>query len=96
MIWEFLVGAILIYIILRLFFVRQDDTMRGNIKVSHPYTSRDVITFKVEKINDIYYLWDKDSEDFLAQGATVEKAIEVMIERYPDKVFRSDNVIAQA
>jgi hypothetical protein len=91
--WDFLLGVLLIYIVLRLFFTRQDEGMRGKIKVSHVHTDKDIIVFKIEEINGVYYLWDKDSDDFLAQGTTIEKAIDVMMDRYPNKIFKNSDLV---
>jgi len=41
----------------------------------------------------VYYLWDKDSDDFLAQGTTIEKAIDVMMDRYPNKIFKNSDLV---
>lgn len=93
---EFLLSIFLVYAILKKIAERRDENSNGRINVPHSFVKQEVIVFKIEKINDIYYLWNKDSEDFLAQGPTVEEALNIMVERFPDKIFRSENVITQA
>lgn len=93
---EFFLGAFLVYAILRVLIVRRERMSAHVIqtqRISTPerFNKADIIFFKIEEINGIFYLWNKDSEDFLAQGATVEEAFNVMVERFPDKVFRSDS-----
>lgn len=54
----------------------------------HYSTVPQVIDVKVEKIKDILYLWDMKSEEFLAQGKSIEEAAAVLKERFPDTRFR--------
>lgn len=86
-IFEIILGAFLIWAILA--------KLRGNsdnrIRVSHPIVSVQKITLKVEKIDGIFYLWNKDTDDFLAQGKTVEEATNILVERFPNTIFNIEN-----
>jgi hypothetical protein len=42
---------------------------------------------KVEKVGDIEYWYDADSDAFLAQGQTVDEVINVIKSRFPDHIF---------
>ncbi len=84
---EILLGAFLIWAIL--IRLRGDHDTR--IRVSHPVTASQVVYFKVEKIDGIFYLWNRDTDDFLAQGKTIEEAADVLIERFPNTVFKVAN-----
>jgi hypothetical protein len=39
----------------------------------------------------MYYWYDNDSEDFLAQGRTWEEVVGVLRERFPDHIFVLNN-----
>jgi len=93
---EFCLGVLLVYSILRALVRRREEALDQGVYTNRQFTKAEIIVFKIEEINGIYYLWNKDSEDFLAQGPTVEEALKIMVERFPDKVFRSENVITQA
>lgn len=52
------------------------------------------ITIKVEEEPGQVYLWNQDSEEFLAQGKDFDEAINRCIERFPGtkfKVLRENN-----
>jgi hypothetical protein len=42
---------------------------------------------KVEKHNDVEYWFDRDSEEFLGQGKTIEEVIAHLKARFPDHIF---------
>ena len=42
---------------------------------------------KIEKINDIYYWYDQDDGEFLAQGKDANSIIAVIKSRFPDHIF---------
>jgi hypothetical protein len=42
---------------------------------------------KIETVNNYFYIYDKESNDFLAQGATVEEAMLQIEQRFPNKKF---------
>ena len=88
---EFFLGAFLVYAILKALVRRREEAHDLGVYTNRQFTKTEIIVVKIEEINGIYYLWNKDSEDFLAQGATVEEAFNIMVERFPDKVFRSDS-----
>ena len=47
-----------------------------------------VTILKVEQTNDQYYLFTKDTDQFVGQGTTLEQAIEIAQQRFPNKTFR--------
>ncbi|NBP15796.1 hypothetical protein EBU95_15640 [bacterium] len=54
----------------------------------HYSTVPQVIDVRIEKIKDTLYLWDMKSEEFLAQGSSIEEAAAVLKQRFPDTRFR--------
>lgn len=47
----------------------------------------DGIDVVVEQRNDLYYVYNKATQCFLGQGHSVDEAMEVVYQRYPDKEF---------
>ena len=43
---------------------------------------------RVEKIGDQFYLFTKDTNEFLAQGLSLDDALESIKQRYPDRNFK--------
>ena len=83
-------------IFLLLFFLwsiilRLRNDAPNKVKISSDFLSKEEVIYKVEKIDKQYYLWNKETDDFLVQGPTLEKAVELLIERFPDKTFKEDD-----
>ena len=51
--------------------------------------NNDVREMTIEKENDVFYFYDKDTHEFLSQGNTIDQALEKLIERYPGVDFIS-------
>ena len=46
---------------------------------------------KVEQHGDVYYWWDNESNDFIAQGKTLEEIVDVVKKRFPHHYFFLNN-----
>lgn len=53
-----------------------------------------VTEIRVEKIGNMFYLYTTKDNEFLAQGASLEDALEVVKQRYPNRNFKG--LIAKA
>jgi len=84
---EILLGAVLIWAIIANI---RGDYPSSRMKVSRPVSISEIVFIKIEKIDDNYYLWNKDTEDFLAQGPTIEKALQALMMRYPNTTFKNE------
>jgi len=49
-----------------------------------------VIQIKIEKNNGIFYVWNKETNDFMGQGKTKRELEDALMKRYPDKKFAAD------
>jgi len=49
-----------------------------------------VIQITLEKNNGIFYIWNKDTNDFMGQGKTRQELENALAKRYPDKKFALD------
>lgn len=43
---------------------------------------------RIEKHGDMLYLFAKDTDEFLAQGKSLQEALDVVETRYPDQTFQ--------
>ena len=48
---------------------------------------KSMIDSKIEMANGIYYLYNRDTNEFLAQGATFEELEKAARSKYPNKMF---------
>lgn len=46
-----------------------------------------VIDITVEKSGDLFYVYRKDDGTFLAQGADMDKLSDILMEKFPGKLF---------
>lgn len=58
-----------------------DNEIEAEIKTDERF-------LKIEKIEGQLYLYDKETNDFLAQGTTLEDALEKVQKRFPGKRFQ--------
>ena len=49
-----------------------------------------LIVVNVEKYNDVFYLYDRDTNEFIAQGKTIEEISENCQKRFKDKTIIAD------
>lgn len=49
-----------------------------------------VIPIKIEKHSNIFYVYNKDTDVFMAQGNTRKELEETLAKRFPDKRFTAD------
>jgi hypothetical protein len=46
-----------------------------------------VIDITIEKSGDLFYVYRKDDGTFLAQGTDIEKLSDILVEKFPGKLF---------
>lgn len=62
---------------------RQEEDNSNNLEDDDDH----VVVVNIEKYGDIYYLFDKDTDAFMAQGKTEEELKDVVTKRFPGKRF---------
>ena len=60
----------------------------AKIEMEQDELSTDTTELRVEKIGDQFYLFTKDTNEFLAQGLSLDDALESIKQRYPDRNFK--------
>jgi hypothetical protein len=46
-----------------------------------------VIDITIEKSGDLFYVYKKDDGTFLAQGHDIDKLSDILVEKFPGKIF---------
>jgi hypothetical protein len=49
-----------------------------------------VVRVTVERHGDIYYLYEKETDNFVAQGRDADEIKEILLKRLPNKTFFAD------
>ena len=89
---EFLVWMFVGKLIVDLVFFNK--AKKANDKLTEEVVERiSAITHivKVEQHGDVYYWWDNESDEFIAQGKTLEDIVEVVKKRFPQHYFFLNN-----
>lgn len=89
--FELLVGVLLgvmfhrIYIDIRLRLL--EKRIGDKIEKTLTEIRKNVIDSKIEFVDGVYYLYAKESNEFLAQGNTFDELEKAARSKYPDKLF---------
>lgn len=94
--FSFLVNAALGYAIWQLikFSMTHWNEAKNDLEFEQrfrDYLEQIIHVVKQEQDGDMYYWYDNDSDDFLAQGRTWEDIVGVLRERFPDHIFVLNN-----
>lgn len=49
-----------------------------------------IIQINIEKQNGVFYVYNKENNDFMGQGTTKQELEDVLSQRFPDKKFVAD------
>lgn len=58
-----------------------------NASEAKEQTTTDAIELTVESVKGLVYLFDKNTDRFIGQGATLAEAMQMAKERFPNKTF---------
>ena len=49
---------------------------------------RELVEVEIERVDNVYFIYSKISKEFLAQGTSVEEALESVHSRFPNQTFK--------
>jgi CRISPR/Cas system-associated protein Cas5 (RAMP superfamily) len=62
----------------------------------HEVANDDTIQITIEKHNDVFYVYDRDTNEFMAQGSSKDEVETNLKKRYPGKSFGcSESILSQ-
>jgi len=67
-----------------------DMFMKKMDSVVHEEVSEHFIQINIEKHHDVFYIYDKERNTFMAQGKTKQEVESVLADMFPDKKFLAD------
>jgi len=88
---DFLFGFVLgilvfrIYSSIALYFLekRLEEKIENTLKEFR----KNVVNSKIEVVNDMYFMYNRETSEFLGQAKTFEELEKVMKAKYPNKLF---------
>lgn len=90
---SFVFYALLTWLILRIiqgYLERKNQELQADIDLIKNKIKSQIMIVNIEKHGDCYYLFDKETDTFVAQGKTVEEIKDAMQKRYPGKTFMAN------
>jgi hypothetical protein len=78
------------YVVVQITFGIQDALRDVNEELADKFNKKlsDIIhRVRVEKRDGVYYWYDTDDSEFLAQGTTDQEIINILKSRFPDHIF---------
>jgi hypothetical protein len=65
-------------------------------KSGHEVADDDTIQITIEKHNDMFYVYDRDTNEFMAQGSSKDEVETNLKKRYPGKSFGcAESILSQ-
>lgn len=89
---EFLIYGILLWFIIQVLVAhihfRKQETVReeiGELVTKAQEQLKKILVVRVEKMDDMFYLYNQTSGEFICQGKSLEEVRKAYLLRYPDK-----------
>jgi hypothetical protein len=79
----FVIIAAIAHIIVRIRLARLEEAIKAGVKKFREH----VIPSRIEEVNGMIYLYNRETEEFLGQGVTFEELNNSVKARYPNKLF---------
>ena len=86
----YVIGSIILKLI-RLFMERRHQQADDDEAAWREYVEQMVHVVREDRIGDMRYWYDRDSETFLAQGKDHEEIVNVLKMRFPEGIFVIDD-----
>jgi hypothetical protein len=83
--WTFVIWFVLKFI--ALYLKSRNDLLREDLDAVSKKIKETIIDVNIEKHGDIFYVFEKETDNFVAQGKTITELKEVMQKRFPKKTF---------
>ena len=64
-----------------------EDTLDEKLKEGLEKLKEKIIPSRIERVNGMLYLYNKETEEFLGQGKDMQELNDVVKARFPDKLF---------
>jgi hypothetical protein len=65
----------------------RNDILKQDLEEVSKKIKETIIKVNIEKHGDIFYIFEKETDNFVAQGKDIAEIKKVMLERFPKKTF---------
>jgi predicted transcriptional regulator YdeE len=83
----FILGFILGWVLREELAKRRVDYIMSKLEENLEQIAEDLIQIKIERHSGQYYVFDKETDEFMAQATTREELEDSLAKRYPEKRF---------
>lgn len=83
----FILGFILGWILREEMAKRRVDALMNQLGSELETVAKDLINIKIEQHSGMYYVFNKETDEFMAQASTRKELEDSLAERYPEKRF---------
>lgn len=89
-IWGFVVGYAVTWLVVKLitgYLRAKNEVLHKQLEEINKKVKELIVRVTIEKHGDIFYIFEKETDRFVAQGRTADEIKEVMQKRFPEKTF---------
>lgn len=83
----FILGFILGWVLREEMAKRRVDALLNQLGGELENVAKDLINIKIEQHSGMYYVFNKETDEFMAQASTRQELEDSLAERYPEKRF---------
>lgn len=83
----FALAFLIIHVIAKIYLRMQSDKLDEAIQSGLSKLKETIIPARIEDVNGILFLYNRETEEFLAQGKDMTELNRSARERFPDKLF---------
>lgn len=83
----FILGFILGWVLREEMAKRRVDALLNQLGSELETVAKDLINIKIEQHSGMYYVFNKETDEFMAQAPTRQELEDSLAERYPEKRF---------
>jgi vancomycin resistance protein YoaR len=85
-----IIWGMVIYFVLKfieLYLKARNDILREDLEAVSKKIKETIVNVNIERHGDMFYVFEKETDNFVAQGKTMAEIKEVMQKRFPKKTF---------
>jgi hypothetical protein len=69
------------------YLIARNEILREDLEAVSKKIKETIVNVNIEKHGDIFYVFEKETNNFIAQGQTMSEIKEIMQKRFPKKTF---------
>ena len=73
--------------VLEKYLIARNEILREELEIVSKKIKETIITVNIEKYGDTFYVFEKETNNFIAQGQSMSEIKEIMQKRFPKKTF---------